>query len=201
MRKSKAPILFFLLFSLLPLATHAGFAAQPGRKQAEREIRRMIYKMCYAQRTGDITTVKELTARRALEMYRFAFGLLWGMISLSIGPTDETEGEIPRIAEGDDAFSFFFRLATEASIPKMSPEHVEALARAEAKRPIAFINDRKARIYMAEDGTAVFAVFEDGRWKMDDTELIKAELLQLKQSGLLMITPEQEEHIKKFLNQ
>ena len=82
----------------------------------------------------------------------------------------------------------------------LTPEQIKQMLRAEAERPITFLNDRKARINGTSE-PASFAVFEDGRWKIDYTETAKSELLSLGKFPFMdfeLFTPEQKERIKKF---
>ena len=182
---------------LLTASPRVALGAQSDRKQAERDIRLMISELGYAQKTGDVETVKRLTARRALALYRFAFSALLAKV---ITPGDAAGGA-PAADDGDEALSFFLRMGGEAAGKAMTPEEIREAVRAEAERPITFTDERKARIYGAEGEPAVFAVFEDGRWKMDDTEAVKAALLDADKSGSVgpaLFTPEQRERIKKF---
>jgi hypothetical protein len=185
-----------LLAACVSSSPRVALGAQSNRQQAEREIRAMISELGYAQKTGDVETVKKLTARRALALYRFAFNAL---LSKMLAPA--SPGDAPAADEGDEALSFFIRMGGEATGKVMTPEEVKAAVRAEAERPITFVDDRTARVYGSEREPAAFAVFEDGRWKMDDTELVKAALLDLDKGGSPgppVFTPEQRERIKKF---
>lgn len=192
-----------LMACALSLATSPRVAAgaQAERKQAEREIRLMISEIGFAQKTGDVETVKKLTARRALALYRFAFGAMLARVLTPAGPGDLAAAPPSATDGGDEALSFFFGLAGEAAGKAMTPEQIREAVRTEAERPITFVDDRTARIYGAEGQAAVFAVFEDGRWKLDDTESVKAALLEMDKSdspGPAVFTPEQRERIKKF---
>lgn len=183
---------------LLAASPRAALGAQADRKQAEREIRQMISELGYAQKTGDVETVKRLTARRALALYRFAFNALLAKV---LTPGDAAAGAAPAADGGEEALSFFLSMGGEAAGKAMTPEQIREAVRVEAERPIKFVDDRTARISGPEEGTAVFAVFEDGRWKMDDTESVKAALLDADKSdsaGPTLFSPEQRERIKKF---
>jgi hypothetical protein len=199
MRRFTAALLTACALSLAASPCVAA-GAQAGRKQVEGEIRLMISEIGFAQKTGDVETVKRLTARRALALYRFAFGAMLARALTPARPGDVTAGVASATDGGDEALSFFFGLAGEAAGKAMTPEQIREAVRAEAERPITFVDDRTARIYGPE-GAAVFAVFEDGRWKLDDTESVKAALLEMDKSdspGPAVFTPEQRERIKKF---
>jgi hypothetical protein len=45
----------------------------------------------------------------------------------------------------------------------------------------------------SSDGSSFLAVFEDGRWKIDDTEAVKREILKLN-----LLTAEEKERIKNY---
>lgn len=198
LRNLMAAVLFTVCaFSTLSLPRVVA-GAQSDRKQAERDIRRMISEIGFAQKTGDVETVKKLTARRALALYRFAFNALLAKALVPVSPDDPAPGAPSPEGEGDEALSFFFSLAGEATGKAMTPEQIREMVRVEAERPITFIDDRTARIYEAEGAAPVFAVFEGGRWKMDDTESVKAALLDADKGGAAIFTPEQRERIKKF---
>lgn len=201
MKKSATVTSFTFYVCFLMFLPCVVLAAQLDRRQAEREIRQMIYELGYAQKTGDVATVKKLTAHRALGLYRFAFDALLAKALLPPNPISSSENTPATLPDGDEAFSFMLSLAAEAASKAMTADQIKAMVRTEAERPITFINDRKARIYGSEEATAVFAIFEDGRWKMDDTEAVKAELLEMDKDGAPgapVFTHEQRERIKKF---
>jgi hypothetical protein len=204
MKESATVRLFAFYVGFLMFLPCTALAAQPDRKQAEREIRQMVYELGYAQKTGDIETMKKLTAHRALDLYRFAFDVLLAkalMAATSSGSPESAPAALPG-GYGDEALSFVLNLAADATGKALTPDQIKAMARVEAARPIAFINDRKARIYGSEkEATVVFAIFEDGRWKMDDTEAVKAVLLDLDKNSAPdspMLTSEQRERLRKF---
>src|SRR6266850_6839099 len=86
--------------------------------------------------------------------------------------------DTPKPRNGDEFFAFMISTASASAGQFLTPEQIKQMLRAEAERPITFLNDGKARIN-APDEPASFAVFEDGRWKIDDTETAKSELLSL----------------------
>jgi hypothetical protein len=188
----------------LAFLPRAAAAARADRAQAEQEIRKAIYELGSAQAAGDAETVKRLTARRTLELYRFAIGTAHakapGIFADPNGKRGGDDEDALKPRNGDEFFAFMIGTASASAGQLFTPEQVERMLRAEAGRPITFINDGKARIDAPHE-PASFAVFEDGRWKIDYTEAAKGELLSLGKFPFMdfeLFTPEQRERIRKF---
>lgn len=188
----------------LAFLPRAAAAAPADRAQAEQEIRKAIYELGSAQAAGDVETVKRLTAKRTLALYRFAIDTAHakapGIFADSDGKGGGDDADALKPRDGDEFFTFMISTASASAGRLLTPEQVEQMLRAEAGRPITFINDGKARI-SAPHGPASFAVFEDGRWKIDYTEAAKGELLSLGKFPFMdfeLFTPDQKERIRKF---
>ena len=188
----------------LAFLPRAAAAARAGRAQAEQEIRKAIYDLGSAQAAGDVGAVKRLTARRTLALYRFAIDTAHakapGIFASPDGKAGGDDADALKPRNGDEFFAFMIVTASASAGRVLAPEQVEQMLRAEAGRPLIFINDAKARIDAPHD-PACFAVFEDGRWKIDYTEAAKGELLSLAKFPFMdfeLFTPEQRERIRKF---
>ncbi len=83
-------------------------------------------------------------------------------------------------------------MIAEGSKSNVSDEQIRAKAQAKAECRMTFTADRSATIEYS-DGVIAKAIFEDGRWKIDDTERLKEGMLKM--SGL---TPEEKERIRKY---
>ena len=187
----------------LAFLPHVAAAASSDRAQAEQEIRKAIYELGSAQAAGDVETVKRLTAKRTLELYRFAIETAHAKAPGIFGDSSTGDGDdpgTPKPRNGDEFLAFMITTASASAGQFLSPEQIKQMLRAEAERPITFLNDSKARIN-APNEPASFAVFEDGRWKIDCTETVKNELLSLEKFPFMdfeLFTPEQKERIRKF---
>jgi hypothetical protein len=187
----------------LAFLPHIAAAEPPDRAQAEQEIRKAIYELGAAQASGDVETIRRLTAKRTLELYRFAIDTAHAKApSLLADSGNQRDGDpdTPKPRNEEEFFAFMIRTASASAGQFLTPEQIKQMLRAEAERPIIFLNDGKARI-SAPDDPASFAVFEDGRWKIDYTETVKSELLSLEKFPFMnfeLFTPEQKKRIKKF---
>jgi hypothetical protein len=184
--------------------SNVGAAAPVDRAQAEQEIRKAIYDLGSAQAAGDVETVKRLTAKRTLELYRFAIDIarakIPGIFADSGGEQDDDDANTPKPRNTDEFFAFMIRTASVSVRDFLPSEQVKQTLRAEAERPITFLDDVKARID-TPDRPASYAIFEDGQWKIDYTEAVKSELLSLDKFPFMnfeLFTPEQKERITKF---
>ena len=146
------------------------------KAEAEQAIRKTLYTLEYAYATGDIETVRRLTAKRTLDLYRLCFSLLSKDSGLN----------------ADDLFARMVS-AVAAAAPQMSPEKIKEQAQKNADRPITFIDDKTARIVDDPSAPASVAVLEEGIWKIDDTEMVKEDFL--KSDGL---TSADKKRIKDF---
>ena len=187
----------------LAFLPHVAAAVPPDRAQAEQEIRKAIYELGSAQAAGDVETVKRLTARRTLELYRFAIETAHAKAPGIFADSSKGDGDdpgTPKPRNGDEFFAFMISTASASAGQFLTPEQIKQMLRAEAERPITFLSDEKARINGTSE-PASFAVFEDGRWKIDYTETAKSELLSIGKFPFMdveLFTPEQKERIKKF---
>jgi hypothetical protein len=160
-----------------PSVPAKGTISTPTNKaEAEQAIRKTLSTLEYAYATGDIETVRRLTAKRTLDLYRLCFSLLSKDSGLN----------------ADDLFARMVS-AVAAAAPQMSPEKLKEQAQKNAERPITFIDDKKARIVEDPGAPASVAVMEDGVWKIDDTEMVKEDFL--KSDGL---TAADKKRIKDF---
>jgi hypothetical protein len=121
---------------------------------------------------GDVETVKRLTAKRTLELYNLTFDTI-----LRKAPASNDNSEMPIARNSDEFFSLIFSLVGGAFGEKLSSDEIKKEAQAKAESRITFVNDRTARIEWP-DGLMSLAVFEDGQWKIDDTEIVKKEILK-----------------------
>lgn len=174
-------------------------AEQSDRVQAEREIRKAIYDLGAAQASGNVEVIKELTAKRTLVLYKFVIDVLQTKFAVRHTDPGKKSGEdasgTPNSSSNDEFFDFMMRTAAESAGEVLTPEEIERRLRAEAARPIAFVNDRKARIESPNEPDTLI-VFEDGRWKIDDTDVLKEQLLRTDDAEIF--SPEQREHIRKY---
>lgn len=161
-------------------------ADQSKRQTDEQAIRKSVYDLHYSVMTGDIEGVKRLTAKRTLGLYQFFFDLAFKKISNRDGGQD-----IPA-SSGDEMFKLVLGFFAEASKDSARAEQIREKARAKSECRITFTGDRMANIEYS-DGISAKAVFEDGRWKIDDTEKLKEQLL-----GMELFTPEQKEQIRRY---
>lgn len=74
----------------------------------------------------------------------------------------------------------------------MNPDKMRKEARAKANAPIRFINNQAAKVEPS-DGMPFLVVYEEGRWKIDETEALKQEILEME--GL---TPQEKEMIRNY---
>src|SRR5437763_307712 len=90
----------------LAFLPHVAAAAPTDRAQAEREIRQAIYQLGSAQVAGDVETVKRLTAKRTLELYRFAIDIAHtkapGIFADSNGKGNGDDSDTPKPRNGDE---------------------------------------------------------------------------------------------------
>lgn len=135
--------------------------------------------------TGNIDGVKRLTSKRTLDLNRLLFDLLFKKVSSRDGGQD-----IPA-SSGDELFKLMFGLIADASKDTVSAEQIRERARAKSECRISFTADRTASIEYS-NGISATAVFEDGRWKIDDTERLKEVMLRMND-----FTPEEKERIRK----
>lgn len=159
---------------------------QPKRETDQEAIKQSVYDLHYSVMTGDIDGVKRLTAKRTLDLTRLFFDLLIKNISNRDG------GQDMPASSGDELFRLMFGLIAENSKRTVSAEQIRDRARAKSECRITFTGDRTASIEYS-DGTSARAVFEDDRWKIDDTEKLKEQLLRMD-----LFTAEQKEQIKKY---
>lgn len=161
-------------------------ADQSKRQTDEQAIRKSVYDLHYSVMTGDIEGVKRLTAKRTLGLYQLFFDLAFKKISNRDGGQD-----IPT-SGGDEVFKLVLGFFADASKDSARAEQIRETSRAKSECRITFTDDQTANIEYS-DGISAKAIFEDGRWKIDDTERIKEALL-----GMDLFTPEQKEQIKKY---
>lgn len=169
--------------TLLLLTLLLGAApAQADRAAAEQAIRQTLYELEYAYATGDVETVKRLTARRTLGLYRLYFDL----VSAQLPRADEPAG-------GEDLFDVTLKAVAGALGESQSPERLRERARANARRPITWLSEGRAQVAGVAGDRPSLVVLEDGLWKADETESVKADLL--KTPGL---TPAEKKRLKDF---
>ena len=158
---------------------------QANRQMDEKAIMRSVYDLHYSVMTGDIQGVKLLTAKRTFDLYQLFFDLA----SKKISNRDGGQG-LPA-SNGDELLKLLLGFFAEASKDSDRAEQIRQKARAKSECRITFASDKTANIEYS-DGVKAKAVFEDGRWKIDDTDRLKGQLL-----GMDLFTPEQKEQIKK----
>lgn len=161
-------------------------ADQAKRQTDEQAIRQSVYELHYSVMTGDIDGVKRLTSKRTLDLNRLFFDLLFKKLSSREGGQD-----IPA-SSGDELFKVMFGFIADASKDTVSAEQIRERARAKSECRISFTADRTASIEYS-NGISAKAVFEDGRWKIDDTERLKEVMLKMND-----FTPEEKERIRKY---
>jgi hypothetical protein len=123
--------------------------------------------------TGDVEMVKKkLTAKRTLDLYHLTFEII-----LSRAPVADNS-DFPIAYKRDELFTLIFSIAGGAFGEKLSSDEIKKEAQAKAESQITFINDRMARIEWS-DRSFSLATYEDGLWKIDDTEIVKQEILKL----------------------
>jgi VWFA-related protein len=161
----------------IPSAPAKPTTSTPTNKaEAQQAIRNTLYTLEYAYATGDIETVRRLTAKRTLDLYHLCFSLLSKDSGLNT----------------DDLFAHMVQ-AVAAAAPQMTPEKIKEQARKNADRLITFLDEKTARIAGDPGAPASLAILEDGIWKIDDTEMIKEDFL--KSDGL---TSADKKRIKDF---
>lgn len=74
-----------------------------------------------------------------------------------------------------------------------SPQEIRKQAQKNSQSSIIFIDERTARIAEEPAQATALAVFEDGLWKIDDTESVKQEFLTSPN-----LSPEEKKRIKEF---
>lgn len=149
----------------------------------EQQIRQAIYDLRYAEMSGDVESFKRLTAKRTLDLYRLWFNILFNKMP---------QGSTPQpVSNGDELFSLVLKMLTPDD-KNMNPDKMRKEARAKADARIIFINDQTAEVEPA-DGIPFLAVREEGRWKIDETEALKQEILKME--GL---TSQEKEMIRKY---
>ena len=160
---------------------------QPDRSKDEQAIRKTLYELEYAYATGGVETVKRLTARRTLDLYRLGFGMLAGKTR---APADEDSAAV---SQNDDLFTLMLRAVAGIVGQTKSAEEIRKQAQTNSRCSITFIDDRTARIAEEPSQPTALAVFEDGLWKIDDTEAVKQEFLTSPN-----LSPEEKKRIKEF---
>ena len=149
----------------------------------EQQIRQAIYDLRYAEMSGDIESFKRLTAKRTLDLYRLWFGILFNKMP---------QGSTPQpVSKGDDLFSLVLNMLAPED-KDMNPDKMRKEARAKADAPIRFINNQAAKVEPS-DGMPFLVVYEEGRWKIDETETLKQEILKMEE-----LTPQEKETIRKY---
>ena len=149
----------------------------------EQQIRQAIYDLRYAEMSGDIESFKRLTSKRALDLYRLWFSILFD--KMPRGSTTQP------VSNGDDLFSLVLNMLTPDD-KDMNPDKMRKEARAKADARIRFINNQTAKVE-PDDGIPFLVIYEEGRWKVDETEALKQEILKME--GL---TPQEKEMIRKY---
>lgn len=153
----------------------------------EQAIKQAVYELHYSVMTGDIEGVKRLTAKRTLDLYRLFFDLL----SKQLSNREGTQDFIP-VSSGDELFPFVLSLMAQPSGGDRGLEQVKERARAKSECRITFLDAHVASIEYS-NGISAKAVFEDDRWKIDDTERLKETMLRM--NGF---TSEEKERIRKY---
>lgn len=166
-------------------ATHT--TTDQARRQTDEEaIKKSIYDLHYSVMTGDIEGVKRLTAKRTLDLTQIIFELLFKRMS------DRESGRDIPASNGDELFKLILGMIAEGSKGVVSDEQIRAKAQAKADCRITFNADRSATIEYSDGGIAK-AIFEDGRWKIDDTERLKEGMLKMSE-----LTREEKDRIRKY---
>lgn len=150
----------------------------------EQAIKQAVYDLHYAMMTGDIKGVKRLTAKRTLDLYHIFFELLFKNMSNHEGGQTFTSA-----SSSDEFLSLILSLMAQTS---GGDEKVKEKARAKSECRVTFMADQTAKIEYS-DGVSAKAIFEEGNWKIDDTERLKETMLKM--DGL---TPEEKERIRKY---
>lgn len=198
MSKNFSLIRFVVCGCAVALLLSASVAAQT-KRSTEQQIRQVVYEFASAQATGDVETVKRLTAKRTLALYRFAFDALLGKAPAP--PAEQAgESEVQKARDADAFFALMIRLGASAASQALTQEQIKEMVRAEAERAITFLNPHTAKL-TAPGESAFLVVFEDGGWKVDHTESVKEELLNAEGIGFAgpgSFTSEQRERIQKF---
>lgn len=161
-------------------------ADQANRQTDEKAIRKTVYDLHYSVMAGDIEGVKRLTAKRTLDLYQLFFDLALKKIFNRDGGQD-----FPA-SSGDELFKLILGFFAEASKDPARAQQIPEKAREKSECRITFTGDRTADLQYS-DGISAQAVFEDGLWKIGDTEKLKEQLL-----GMDLFTPEQKEKIRKY---
>lgn len=159
---------------------------QAKRQTDEQTIRQSVYDLHYSGMTGDIEGVKRLTAKRTLDLNRLFFDLLFKKVS------DRGGGQDIPASSGDELFKLILGVIADASKGTVSAEQIRERARAKSECRIRFTADLTASIEYS-NGMSAKAVFEDGRWKIDDTERLKEVMLKMNE-----FTPDEKERIRKY---
>lgn len=168
----------------------ASCAAQAeNRAEAEKAIRKAIYDLEYAYATGDAETVKRLSARRTLELYRLGMEMMMES-GLAKNPNDASE--TAKTFDADKMLALMSSETASAVRSQISIEEIKRRVQKDSQSPLVFANPRRVEI---KDGTnePAFAVYEDGAWKIDDTANVKRQFLAM--PGL---SREDRERIRRF---
>lgn len=190
MRKASA-LIIALWACALPGLVHGAALAQDDRAAAERAIRKTLYELEYAYATGDVETVRRLTAKRTRDLYRLYFTALASGMQVPSGTPDDAQGATA--AGGDDLFALMLQAVGAGVGESKTPEEIREQARKNAARPITLIDGRSARVAGGAGDPPSLAVLEDGLWKIDDAETLKAEFLKSAE-----LSPEVKKRIKEF---
>lgn len=162
------------------------FTTDPAKRQTdEQAIKKSVYELHYSVMTGDIEGVKRLTTKRTLDLTRFLFDLLFKRLS------DRDGGQDIPASSGDELFKLILGMVAEGAKDALNAEQIRAKAQAKAECRITFTAHRSATIEYS-DGVFAKAIFEDGLWKIDDTERLKEGMLKMNE-----LTPEEKERIRK----
>ena len=172
-----------------PKTHEPAVVAQSDHTKDEQSIRKTLYELEYAYATGEVETVKRLTSKRTLDLYRLGFGIL---ANKSRVPADD-ESNPAGASLSDDLFTTMLRSVAGIVQQTKSVEEIRKQAQVNSQRPLTFINDRTARIAGEQGHPTGLAVFEDGLWKIDDTEMVKEEFLKFAE-----LSPEEKKRIKEF---
>jgi hypothetical protein len=106
--------------------------------------------------------------------------------------SDRDGGQDIPASNGDELFKLILGMIAEGSKGVVSDEQIRAKAQARAECRITFNADQSATIEYS-DGVIAKAIFEDGRWRIDDTERLKEGMLRMHE-----LTSEEKERIRKY---
>ena len=156
----------------------------PDRIEDQETIRRAASDLSAAEARGDIETIKRLMSGRTLGLIRLWFDLIVKRMP--------QRNDVPNPTNGDELFSMVLGAIGGARRPDAASAESQALSPAAAQCKVVFVDRLTAKVECPGQNTRR-AVFEDGIWKLDDTENLKREILQME-----LLTAEDKQRIRNY---